>query len=406
MAHLYENAKGYPVAGHSYSGGEDWRFCPRKYKLARIEGWREREQRAASEFGKVIEAAIQANILRSLDPVEAFRKAWSGFRPDIDAECEHGAARPCPACRAQSARNRALVYTDRDRDWERMNEMGAGLMRLFAAIEPTLPLRHRPRFAVELKREVFPGSHLGGIYFRAILDILCSPPAGFFTDGFPENGKPRPLLVDVKTAGKAYPTDLGIVGLDNQLAAYAWVSGIADVAFLTLVKGSPEIERGTEVRTLIEWKGVKAGADMVCIEPVDGGAAWTLLPKQPDTLSAFNEFTKGLTGKIRTAKRLEFSLHAGIALQAKHLTTARIQFLPARIAEEDAAEAGNSIGKEIAAIWQAFRSNDFPKTGGIRWPNDRCLNCQMRGICSHNDELRDSLVYKLDEQWLEEEEAA
>lgn len=409
MAHLYENAKGFPVKTHSFSGGEDWRFCPRKYKLARVVGWREREQRVATEFGKTIEAAIQAHLLRGHALVEAFHGAWRNFKPGIEADCTHGKERPCSACKAQGARNAALVYTDKERDWARMEEMGVGLMRLFGAILPSLPLV-KPRFAIELKKEVFPGTVLDGIYFNAILDILCSPPAchpllpNVKADFNIQNS--RPLVVDVKTTSRAYPSEPGIVGLDNQLAAYSWASGVPDVAFLTFVKASPELERGTEVRALIDWKGVKAGADLVCIEPVDDGAAWLLLPKQEEALSALKEFTNGLSGKLRTQKRMEFALHAGLALQANAVTTQRIQFLPARIAEEDAAEAGRSIGKQIAEIHAAAKAGDFPKTGGIRWPNDRCLNCQMRGICSHNDELRDALVYKLDEQWLEGEEAA
>ena len=56
--HLYVNSKGYPVTRHSYSGGDAFQFCPQKYYLERVQGWSERQERAASKFGIALEAGV------------------------------------------------------------------------------------------------------------------------------------------------------------------------------------------------------------------------------------------------------------------------------------------------------------------------------------------------------------
>ena len=73
---LYINPKGFAVTRHSYSGSDEFNFCPRKYQLHREGGWQERGQRAAMEFGNAIEAAVRHHHERSDDAVERFIKEW------------------------------------------------------------------------------------------------------------------------------------------------------------------------------------------------------------------------------------------------------------------------------------------------------------------------------------------
>jgi len=56
--HLYINSKGYLVTRHSYSGGDTFNYCARKYYLERVQGWSEKQQRAASQFGIALEHAV------------------------------------------------------------------------------------------------------------------------------------------------------------------------------------------------------------------------------------------------------------------------------------------------------------------------------------------------------------
>lgn len=400
MAFLYKNAKGWPVTIHSYSAGEQWKYCPRRYRLARVDGWRERKRSAAMEFGNCIEAAIKAHCLGTGDVLEVFAKAWNLFNPNLAALCDHKIPAPCNSCADATARNLALTYSEKtEKDWVTLNAIGVGLLRLFAVMAPGLPIV-KPRFGLELEKEVFPGSTLGGIRFKAIIDCLSTPPADHpLLPPITENVERRPLIIDIKTAGKMYVTDPSLIALDPQLHSYAWASGIFDVAFLTLVKSSLTMQRGSNVTPLV---GAQAGVRMTCIEPLEGGR-WLVIPDAEPLHSALDEFTKGLTGKTKEQKRREFAANAGFNFDADELTTQRIQFLPARIAPQDAAESGEVIGQQIAEIHSASGRNFFPKLGGIRWPNDRCLNCEMRGICAHNDELRDELVFKPEEAWLLEE---
>ena len=59
MAFLYVNAKGKPWRKHSYSAGMLWDKCPLAYKLQKIHGWREKNNKARFELGRAFEASIQ-----------------------------------------------------------------------------------------------------------------------------------------------------------------------------------------------------------------------------------------------------------------------------------------------------------------------------------------------------------
>ena len=69
MAYLYINSNGKEVRSHSYSAGSLFHECAQKYKLARLDGWKEREQRASQQFGIALEAAIKT--YHELDLAEA-----------------------------------------------------------------------------------------------------------------------------------------------------------------------------------------------------------------------------------------------------------------------------------------------------------------------------------------------
>jgi hypothetical protein len=63
----------------------------------------------------------------------------------------------------------------------------------------------------------------------------------------------------------------------------------------------------------------------------------------------------------------------------------------------DRQEAADVIGNDIIRIVAANEKNFWPKEGGLRFPNDRCTRCEMRGICLNNHELRDALVERADD---------
>ncbi len=57
---LYSNPSGQDVPQGSYSAREKFRYCPRKFQLSYTQGWKQKEQRASTWFGKTLEAAIQS----------------------------------------------------------------------------------------------------------------------------------------------------------------------------------------------------------------------------------------------------------------------------------------------------------------------------------------------------------
>ena len=59
MAFLYINSKGNPWRKHSYSAGNTFDQCPRKYFLQKVMGWKERDNKARFQFGKALENAVQ-----------------------------------------------------------------------------------------------------------------------------------------------------------------------------------------------------------------------------------------------------------------------------------------------------------------------------------------------------------
>src|SRR6516225_7984481 len=77
MPFLYINPKGQPWTKHSYSAGNLFRSCPLKYKLQKIDGWREIESKARFLFGRSLENAIQWHHEHEGEgAIECFVKDW------------------------------------------------------------------------------------------------------------------------------------------------------------------------------------------------------------------------------------------------------------------------------------------------------------------------------------------
>jgi len=174
--------------------------------------------------------------------------------------------------------------------------MGQKMMAEYEEKLPSLPINN-PKFQLNFKKEVFPGTDLAGIYYTAYIDMLCSN-----------------LLVDIKTGATGLDETPGLLQLDQQLREYAWVTGEPNVSFL-----------------------------------------WFTKRKSPP-------YT---------------------------------QFVGAHISQEDMNEAGETIGQEIAEIVAANKRGSFPKQPGIRFPNNKCINCAMLGICLGDDAMRDDLLVNI-----------
>jgi PD-(D/E)XK nuclease superfamily len=362
---LYVNPKGYKVTRHSYSGSDSFSFCARKYYLERVQGWTEKIQGAAKFFGIAMEqGGIQFLHQHRMDVTTAlaeFTKLWMEHK-DIQ-----------------------YSYNKTDKNWETLFANGLELIRLYAIKYPTMPyVVKNPRdFQVNSNFEVFPGSKLAGIEFTYYLDMLAEDR---------ETGEP--MVIDIKTSGKPVPE---FTVLDPQLRSYAWIKMLEKmpnynglVAFLWIRKMGRKIDRGDTVTLLETAQMMAAGTEMIVIDKDDFGLFCTQDPK------VIEEMDQRFVGESKAVKaeRRAFVEKVGVHVLEKNITKQRIEFKSARITPESQEDIGRSIKRDIINIAAATEKDFFPMQSGVRYPNEKCPKCPMRGICSNRSDIRDALVVR------------
>jgi PD-(D/E)XK nuclease superfamily len=353
--HLYINHKGYPVTRHSYSGSESFDYCARKYYLERVQGWAQKEQRSSTFFGKALEAAITFWHQHREDTVGAiteFQRLWG------------------------ESKDKDYTYAKTDKDWGTLLLDGCELIQLYAILYPTFPyiVNNPLDFQVENNFEVFPDTALAGIEFTAYIDLIAQL-----------KGTKRPLVIDMKTSGKDIPE---LTVLDPQLRSYSWVKNWPDVAFLWFRKMGRAISRGDVVTILDSGLSIPAGQTAFVLAKDDFGLWLTQNEK------LFEEMEAQFIGesKVVKAARASFIQAHGISVSERAITKQRVQFKAVTITEESREDIGKSIKRDIVNIARATETEFFPMQSGVRFPNEKCPNCAMRGICSNNPDLRDALV--------------
>src|SRR5215469_13083301 len=90
---------------YSYTQISQYLTCPRRYRHRYLDGWKEKDTRAAMLFGRAFESALGAYFRRE-DPGDVLFREWS-------------------ACK-----NQDLHFSDRD-SWDRMLEQGIKLLIRF-----------------------------------------------------------------------------------------------------------------------------------------------------------------------------------------------------------------------------------------------------------------------------------
>src|SRR5487761_2540197 len=114
MAFLYVNTKGTPWRKHSYSAGGDFDLCPYKYYLRRVEGWKERDNKARFLFGKAVEQAVQFYHEHDGRGIrEEFNRIWGQWKDRTD-----------------------IQYTRTEKDWATLQLDGDELVRLYQIRQP------------------------------------------------------------------------------------------------------------------------------------------------------------------------------------------------------------------------------------------------------------------------------
>lgn len=402
---LYRNFEGREVTHGSYSARETFHFCPRKFELSRIAGWREKEKRASTEFGHAIEDALCYHEGAGREPgtaVRQFAVLWNRMR--------------------EQAGFKDWTYTDAEVSWDGLLRAGKELAMLYELRAPSLPISTVPRaqWQTKVTKRLFPRLRDGGDNHQpdfslldntAVLDIISWPawdhpllPKIEQEHGKWEGGTTnvitRQLIIDCKTSGKDLTEDL--VGLDPQLIEYAWQMRIPDMAFLWLVKKSHKLERRNRVTLLKAVGGHSAGTELYILANRKEQGLVFLGDK--DALRIYGEATKGMNANSNAYEAAEdafFQAAFVVSCPPATITKQRLQFAAARISTQDMDEAGREIGRTTLEMVRAHEEGFYPRTGGIRWPNDKCCNCAMRGICADKPELRDRLLTRTGEEWME-----
>jgi len=185
---------------YSYTQISQYLRCPRGYRHRYLDGWREKEKRAAMVFGRCFEKALAAFFLRE-DSAAVLSKEWGAYG---DAQLE---------------------YKKGD-SWDRMFHQGVQLLEQFARDNRVWVRQAQRNLQVKLINPLPKNDE-----FLAYIDGI----------GYLDGSR---CLLEWKTTTSRYPEEPeGMLALDPQLICYSWVTGIPDVALVVFIrKRIPEIQ--------------------------------------------------------------------------------------------------------------------------------------------------------------------
>ncbi len=213
---------------YSYSQISQYLTCPRRYRHRYLDGWQEKDLRAAMLFGRAFEQALAA-LFRHEDPTAVLFEQWS------------------------TSRKLELVYAGHD-TWDSMLQQGVLLLERFVQDGRVEIRRPRSRQQIQFTRTLKSGN-----CFVSYIDAI----------GELDN---TTCVLEWKTSSARYPEEpLGITSLDPQLICYSWMTGIDAVSQIVFVrKRTVEVQylratiteqQRSEFATLVDdtVRGIEAG---------------------------------------------------------------------------------------------------------------------------------------------------
>jgi len=178
---------------YSYTQISQYLTCPRRYRHRYLDGWREKDTRAAMLFGRAFEQALAARF-RGEDPGISLYQEWS-------------------ACQ------KSELHFSKNDTWDRMLQQGIQLLDRFCQDDRIRIRQHRRNLQVKVVRPV-----------SATNDFVAYVDAIGYLDG-------TRCLLEWKTTSSRYPEEPnGLLALDPQLVCYSWMTGIAEVAQVVFVR--------------------------------------------------------------------------------------------------------------------------------------------------------------------------
>jgi CRISPR/Cas system-associated exonuclease Cas4 (RecB family) len=177
---------------YSYTQISQYLNCPRRYRHRYLDGWKEKDTRAAMLFGRAFELALGAYFRRE-DPGEALFREWT------------------------AAKSQDLKFSNHD-TWDRMLEQGILLLTRFCQDDRVRIPQPRRNLQIKFSRPLRRNA------FVAYIDGIGK------LDG-------RRCLLEWKTSSSRYPEEQeGLLALDPQLVCYSWITGISEVAQVVFVR--------------------------------------------------------------------------------------------------------------------------------------------------------------------------
>jgi hypothetical protein len=178
---------------YSYTQISQYLSCPRRYRHRYLDGWFEKDRRAAMLFGRVFEQSVAA-LFRRDDPAGVLFEQWSLYK------------------------NVGIAYSGND-TWDSLLRQGIQLLERFAQDGRVRIRRPHSTQQVQFKRTLSSGNE-----FISYVDAIGELDA-------------TPCVLEWKTTSSRYPEQpAGIVALDPQLVCYSWMTGIDEVAQIVFVR--------------------------------------------------------------------------------------------------------------------------------------------------------------------------
>src|SRR2546428_9425373 len=178
---------------YSYPQTSHYLTCPRRYRHRYLDGWQEKDARAAMLFGRAYERALAAYFLRQ-DPAAVLLQEWKLYQ-DQKVEYSHGDT------------------------WDRMLEQGIQLLERFCQDDRVRIPKPRGNLQIKFTQQLSAANE-----FVAFIDAIGQ------LDG-------RRSLIEWKTTASRYSeAPDGLLALDPQLVCYSWMTGISDQAMMDILR--------------------------------------------------------------------------------------------------------------------------------------------------------------------------
>jgi CRISPR/Cas system-associated exonuclease Cas4 (RecB family) len=179
---------------YSYTQVSHYLTCPRRYRHRYLDGWKEKDARAAILFGRAFELALGAYFRRE-DPGEILFREWSAYK------------------------SQDLLFSKQD-NWDRMLSQGIMLLTRLCQDDRVRIAQPRRNLQIKVTRPI------GRNQFVSYIDAIGK------LDGMR-------CLLEWKTSSSRYPeAPEGLLALDPQLVCYSWITDISDVAQIVFVRKS------------------------------------------------------------------------------------------------------------------------------------------------------------------------